>query len=117
MQLADEELSHAMRRDRRLRDRRERADASVWEHGTRKAVQVNSTRQALGIYYSDILFRRVQTLAVLGTCSFESDGNILSSDDTSGKIVTGLNRSNKIGPQATLLSPTFTHNCVSCIEL
>ena len=31
----------------------ERADASVREHGTRSAVQVNSTRDALGIYYSD----------------------------------------------------------------
>ena len=31
----------------------ERADASVREHGTRSAVQVNSTRHALGIYYSD----------------------------------------------------------------
>jgi hypothetical protein len=31
----------------------ERADASVRKHGTRSAVQVNSTRHALGIYYSD----------------------------------------------------------------
>ncbi len=53
MQLADEDRSDAVRRDRRLRDRLERADASVREHGTRRAVQVNSTRHALGIYYSD----------------------------------------------------------------
>ena len=31
----------------------ERGDASVREHWTRSAVQVNSTRHALGIYYSD----------------------------------------------------------------
>ena len=31
----------------------ERGDASVREHGTRSAVQVNSTRHVLGIYYSD----------------------------------------------------------------
>ncbi len=31
----------------------ERGDASFREHGTRSAVQVNSTRHALGIYYSD----------------------------------------------------------------
>ncbi len=53
MQLVDEDRSDAVRRDRRLRDRRERADTSVLEHGTRIAVQVNSTRHALGIYYSD----------------------------------------------------------------
>ncbi len=53
MQLADEDRSDAVRRDRRLRDRRERADASVREHGTQRAVQVNSTLHALGIYYSD----------------------------------------------------------------
>ncbi len=51
MQLADEDRSNAVRRDRRLRDRRERA--SVREHGTQRAVQVNSTLHALGIYYSD----------------------------------------------------------------
>jgi len=34
MQLADEDRSDAVRRDRRLRDRRERADASVREHVT-----------------------------------------------------------------------------------
>ena len=48
-----QDRSNAVRRDRRLRDRRERADASVREHGTRRALQVNSTRHALGIYYSD----------------------------------------------------------------
>ena len=53
MQLADEDRSDSVRRDRRLRDRRERADTSVREHGTRKALQVNSTRHAMGIYYSD----------------------------------------------------------------
>ena len=53
MQLADEDRSDAVRRDRRLRNRLERADASVREHGTRKAMQVNLTRHALGIYYSD----------------------------------------------------------------
>ncbi len=53
MQLADEGQSDAVRRDRRLRDCRERADASVLEHGTQRAVQVNSTRHALCIYYSD----------------------------------------------------------------
>ncbi len=53
MQLADEDLSDAVRRDRGPRDRRERADASVREHGTRSAVQVNSTWHALVIYYSD----------------------------------------------------------------
>jgi hypothetical protein len=52
-QLADEDRSDSVQRDRRLRDRRERADASVREHGTRRALQVNSTRHALGIYYSD----------------------------------------------------------------
>ena len=31
----------------------ERDRASVREHGTRSAVQVNSTRHVLGIYYSD----------------------------------------------------------------
>ena len=31
----------------------ELTDASVREHGTRRAVQVNSTRHALGIHYSD----------------------------------------------------------------
>ncbi len=31
----------------------ERGRASVLEHGTRSAVQVNSTRHVLGIYYSD----------------------------------------------------------------
>jgi hypothetical protein len=51
--VADEDRSDAVRRDRRLRDRREQADASVQKHGTRTAVQVNSTRHALGIYYSD----------------------------------------------------------------
>ncbi len=50
MQLADEDRSDAVRRDRRLRDRRERADASVLEHGTQRAMQVNSTRHALGIF-------------------------------------------------------------------
>jgi hypothetical protein len=53
MQLADEGRSDAVRRDRRLHNRRERADASVQEHGTRSAVQANSTRHALGIDYSD----------------------------------------------------------------
>ena len=69
MQLADEGRSDAVRRDRRLRNRRERADASVREHGTRSAVQVNSTWHALGIYYSDqplILFRRVRTFHGFG---------------------------------------------------
>ncbi len=37
MQLADEDRSDIVRRHRRLRDRRERADASVREHGTRRA--------------------------------------------------------------------------------
>ncbi len=44
MQLADEDRSDAVRRDRRLRDRRERADASVPKHGTRRVPQVNSTQ-------------------------------------------------------------------------
>jgi hypothetical protein len=42
MQLADEERSDAVRRDRRLRDRRERADASVWRTGLGE--QCKSTR-------------------------------------------------------------------------
>ncbi len=53
MQLANEGWSDAVRRDQRLRDSRERADASVREHGTRRAVQVNSMQHALGIYDSD----------------------------------------------------------------
>jgi hypothetical protein len=53
MQLADEDRSDAVRRDQQLRDRWERADASVREHGTRRAVQGNSPRHALGIYHSD----------------------------------------------------------------
>ncbi len=52
MQLAHKNRSDAVRRDRRLRDSRKRACASVREHGTRRAGQVNSTRHALGIYYS-----------------------------------------------------------------
>ncbi len=48
MQLADEDRSYAVRRDRRLRDHRERADASVREQGTCRAVQVNQTLHALG---------------------------------------------------------------------
>ncbi len=52
-QLVDEGRSDAVRRDQRLRNRRERADASVQEHGTQSAVQANSTRHALGIHYSD----------------------------------------------------------------
>jgi hypothetical protein len=43
MQLVDEDRSDAVRRDRRLRDRRERADASVREHVTGRAVSRRST--------------------------------------------------------------------------
>jgi hypothetical protein len=53
MQPADEDQSDAVQRDRRLCDRQERADTSVLEHGTRRAVQANLTLYALGIEYSD----------------------------------------------------------------
>ncbi len=101
MQLADEGWSDAVRGDRRLRNRRERADASVREHGTGSAVQVNSTRHALGICYSDqplILFRPVRTFAVLGTSSNLNQLAIFFVVTillANLKIVTGLNQSDK----------------------
>ena len=88
MQLADEDRSDAVRRDRRLRDRMERADASVREHGTRKAVQVNSTRHELGIYYSDqslILFRQAQPYGLGAKLIRIEHRRFFCSNDTSGE--------------------------------
>ena len=54
MQLAVEDRSDAVQRDRRLRDRRKRADASVLEHGTQSSAS-QLERHALGIYYCDLM--------------------------------------------------------------
>ena len=51
MQLADEDLSDAVRRDRELRDLRERADASVREHGTRSWHKRQSTWHVQGYWF------------------------------------------------------------------
>ena len=64
MQLADEDQERRRATGQMMTMRpQERGRASVQEHGTRSAVQVNSTRHVLGIYYSDqllILFRQAQ---------------------------------------------------------
>ena len=99
MQLADEDRSDAVRRDRRLRDRRSGPTRQSGSTGLGSAVQVNSTRHALGIYYSDqplILFRRAQPLRLGGKpIQIKEHWRFFLVTILLAKIVTGLNQSNK----------------------
>ncbi len=98
MQLADEERSDSVRRDRRLRDRRERADASVWSTGLRE--HCKSSRRGMRWVFVILTSRSFFLVGESdpcgsGTSLFELSSDTLSSNDTSQKDVTGLNQSNQ----------------------
>ncbi len=90
-----------MRRDRRLRDRRKRADASVRRQSRARDSEASySTQHALGIYYHKVLtshsfFLGESSPRDLGTSSIRISLDILPSNDTLLNDVTGLNQSNK----------------------
>ncbi len=96
MQLAYEDRSDSVLRDRRLRDRRERADASVRSTGLGEYCK--STRRGMRwvfmILTSNSFFLGESSPRDLATGVIRTSWDILSSNDTSQKDVTGLNQSN-----------------------
>jgi hypothetical protein len=98
MQLADEDRSDAVRRDHRLRDRRERADASVREHGTRRAVEVNSTRPDPPAAASRTLNRiRLPPLQGAVQCAWRHQGPDPLSGPTPGGCRSGSTAKEDVG--------------------